>query len=565
MSSILSAHPWLRIEIAIRNLALLRQFTGHLMEHLPASSRRHDLDALRAFAMLLGIALHAALSFAGGPWMVQDSRTSGVFHLLIGAVHGFRMPLFFLLSGFFTAMLWRRRGLRALIAHRFRRVVLPLLLGMVTVIPLMYVVGDFAAKRVAKSHDTQTADLWKASSTGGLGRVRELIDGGADIDAPDPGFGVTPLSLAATFGHEAVVQLLLECGADVQRTNRDGGTALHGAAFFGRSTIAGLLMEAGIDPQVKNGRGDTAMDSTLADWGTTQFIAGLIQVKVERQSVLEGRKKIRQLLGAADLEPKPRPLLAAWLFLTFFPMFHHLWFLWFLCWMVAGFAVCAWIAKRIGWQPGPRRWVTSPLRYLWLIPLTMIPAWFMGRDMPNFGPDTSSAILPPLHLLAYYAIFFGFGALYFDSADERGRIGSRWWLTLPIVLLVIYPAGLHATYGGVGLRGVAILLQVIYVWAMSAAMMGLFRRFVSKERGWIRYLSDASYWMYVAHLPLVIAAQLWVRDWPMAPGWKFLIVCGGVFTILLVSYEYCVRYTSIGAVLNGRKHRAASDTRTSAV
>ena len=63
------------------------------MELPPVSSRRHDLDALRAFAMLLGIAVHAALSFAGGPWMVQDSRTSGMFHLLIGAVHGLRMPL----------------------------------------------------------------------------------------------------------------------------------------------------------------------------------------------------------------------------------------------------------------------------------------------------------------------------------------------------------------------------------------------------------------------------------------------------------------------------------------
>lgn len=536
------------------------------MELPPASSRRHDLDALRAFAMLLGIALHAALSFAGGPWMVQDSRTSGVFHLLIGAVHGFRMPLFFLLSGFFTAMLWRRRGLRAVVAHRFRRVFLPLMLGSVTILPLMHVVGGWAAKSGARNRNSQSEaavlDVWKASTMGDLAQVTKLIDAGADINAPDPGFGVTPLSLSATFGHDAVVKLLLERGADVKRTNRDGGTALHGAAFFGRSVIAGLLLEAGIDPAVKNGRGDTALDATLADWGTTQFIAGLIQVTVEKKLVLEGRKKIRQLLGADDLESKPRPLLGLWLFLTFFPFFHHLWFLWFLCWMVAGFTVCAWIANRIGWQPGPRRWVNSQLCYLWLVPLTMIPAWFIGRDMPNFGPDTSSAILPPLHLLAYYAIFFGFGALYFDSQDERGSIGRRWWLTLPIALFVVYPAGLHATYGGAKLRGVAILLQVIYVWAMSAAMMGLFRRFVSKERGWIRYLSDASYWMYVAHLPLVIVVQLWVRDWAMAPGWKFLIACGGVFAVLLVSYEYLVRYTWIGALLNGRKQRAVPATQS---
>ena len=41
----------------------------------PASSRQrlHDLDALRAAAMLLGIVYHVSLSFAlGFPWMVQD-------------------------------------------------------------------------------------------------------------------------------------------------------------------------------------------------------------------------------------------------------------------------------------------------------------------------------------------------------------------------------------------------------------------------------------------------------------------------------------------------------------
>jgi peptidoglycan/LPS O-acetylase OafA/YrhL len=184
----------------------------------------------------------------------------------------------------------------------------------------------------------------------------------------------------------------------------------------------------------------------------------------------------------------------------------------------------------------------------------------MGGAMPNFGPDTSSSILPPFYLLAYYAVFFGFGVLYFDSEDESGRLGRRWRFTLPLGLLIVYPAGYAATYGGPKLRFIAILLQVIYVWMMSAAMMGLFRRFVAQERGWIRYLSDASYWMYLAHLPLVLAAQLWVRDWPLPSGVKFTFICGGVFVVLLVSYQYLVRYTWIGALLNGRKVRRRDGT-----
>ena len=38
--------------------------------------RRYDLDALRAMAMLLGIVLHAGLSFSPFPWPVQDERQS---------------------------------------------------------------------------------------------------------------------------------------------------------------------------------------------------------------------------------------------------------------------------------------------------------------------------------------------------------------------------------------------------------------------------------------------------------------------------------------------------------
>ncbi len=61
--------------------------------------------------MLLGIVLHAALSFAPIPWTVRDSQQNEFYYVLFACIHGFRMPLFFMLSGFFTAMLWRKRGL----------------------------------------------------------------------------------------------------------------------------------------------------------------------------------------------------------------------------------------------------------------------------------------------------------------------------------------------------------------------------------------------------------------------------------------------------------------------
>ena len=78
--------------------------------------------------MLLGIVLHGLLSFIPLPiWPAQDiHQNEDVYGLIIVAIHGFRMPLFFLISGFFTAMMWKNRGLKGLLKHRFQRIGLPL-------------------------------------------------------------------------------------------------------------------------------------------------------------------------------------------------------------------------------------------------------------------------------------------------------------------------------------------------------------------------------------------------------------------------------------------------------
>src|SRR3954469_12900457 len=93
----------------------------------PPPARPSDFDALRAGAMLLGIVLHASLSFFPSYWMVTDRRQRAGFGVLLSAIHGFRMPRFCIMSGFFSAMLLHKRGRGVLVKHRFHRVFLPLL------------------------------------------------------------------------------------------------------------------------------------------------------------------------------------------------------------------------------------------------------------------------------------------------------------------------------------------------------------------------------------------------------------------------------------------------------
>lgn len=49
----------------------------------------------------------------------------------------------------------------------------------------------------------------------------------------------------------------------------------------------------------------------------------------------------------------------------------HLWFLWFLCWLIAAFLIYAPLANVLKIQRLPKWFVCSPVNLLWLIPLTM--------------------------------------------------------------------------------------------------------------------------------------------------------------------------------------------------
>ena len=147
-------------------------------------ARRHDLDALRAFAMLLGIVLHGALAFIPGAWVVSDASVEGdgtPFAWLTMAIHGFRMPLFFLMSGFFTAMLWRQRGLRALVRQRAQRLLLPLAIAMLTVIPLTWAAWGYAASASTVDEDGRPAAgveiAAEGQRVGGCGAGRHRCDG----------------------------------------------------------------------------------------------------------------------------------------------------------------------------------------------------------------------------------------------------------------------------------------------------------------------------------------------------------------------------------------------------
>ena len=118
-------------------------------EVAPAPERLHALDAVRGFALLLGIVLHATLSFMPtGPsriWIIQDSHPSATLGVLFFAIHVFRMTTFFLIAGFFAHLSFHRRGAWGFIKDRLQRIAVPLLVGWPILFAAMVAVTMWAA------------------------------------------------------------------------------------------------------------------------------------------------------------------------------------------------------------------------------------------------------------------------------------------------------------------------------------------------------------------------------------------------------------------------------------
>ncbi|HET7132760.1 MAG TPA: ABC transporter ATP-binding protein, partial [Gammaproteobacteria bacterium] len=66
-----------------------------------------------------------------------------------------------------------------------------------------------------------------------------------------------------------------------------------------------------------------------------------------------------------------------------------------------------------------------------------------------------------------------------------------------------------------------------------------------------------SYWMYLAHLPIVFFLAAALATVPVHWAIKFPLILGVTVVVLLASYRYLVRHTWIGEILNGRRYPRA--------
>jgi len=395
------------------------------------SSRLDDLDAARAFALVLGIVFHASLSFMPVfiGWAVQDVSTSPLVAVFVLVSHAFRMELFFLLAGYFGYQAIARHGAGEFLRSRAVRILVPFAAGWFILRPLL---------------------------------VSGWIMGAASL------------------------------------------------------------------------RGDYEF------WSSIRF-------------------------GFQSLATLPAGIFTG----------SHLWFLYYLAMITAGALVLrGGIALLGGRGASVMRVADAAFSRLaggwWTLPALVAPTAVALGFMRQWGMDTpDQSLVPHGPVTLVYGGFFAFGWM----------LGRQPGLLAPLVRLspglwIATGVSIAATLALVGIQGQpahprydaahagCVTGYALMMWSLVFLTLGVFRRLcgesagarpTSRRRTVVRYVADSSYWLYLAHLPVVVWLQVAFAEVPW-PWWAKL-ACISVLTlaVLLVSYDLVVRPTWIGQILNGRR------------
>lgn len=101
------------------------------------NKRRYDLDWLRIIAFTILIYFHTAIIFIpDGIPLIQNNETSAILDWFVSISHQFRLALLFFISGIGVAFAKQRRSTREFINERSKRLLIPLIIGILIVVPI---------------------------------------------------------------------------------------------------------------------------------------------------------------------------------------------------------------------------------------------------------------------------------------------------------------------------------------------------------------------------------------------------------------------------------------------
>jgi glucan biosynthesis protein C len=237
----------------------------------------------------------------------------------------------------------------------------------------------------------------------------------------------------------------------------------------------------------------------------------------------------------------------------------HLWFLYYLALTLGLTILLAFALKKTPkFTQGITKtfnWIIQKplLRVFFFASLTVLVFLLMGESKVA----TPGSWIPEFPTFIYYFFFLIVGWVLFKSKNLLDQFKRMDWISLGLGLLVYMAYFFNRSTISFELQ---LLANSVMVWFFIFGFTGLFLRYGSGHSPLMRYISDASYWVYLIHLPIVGFIPSLIVNWDLPSTIKVLIVITGTSVICFGTYHLFVRSTFIGKFLNGRKYsRKLSD------
>lgn len=247
----------------------------------------------------------------------------------------------------------------------------------------------------------------------------------------------------------------------------------------------------------------------------------------------------------------------------------HLWFIEYLL-LLSLIAVGIWWAVRKA--PGFLDRTADRLGDLIASPFAMFPLALAGAAIlytkSGWAPGGSEAnsIVPVPSLLAYYGLFFGAGWLLSRRDVLLARLQRDWWFRLGLVAIITIPVFALFYEGGTftgpkgwdgrlvddpSLRFVGLFAFGVVGWSMVLGIWGFLASRIHAPSPALSYLSDASFWIYLIHIPFLVVVQSMLAETGLAAEIRYPLTIFLTLALSLASYAIFVRRTPIGTFLHG--------------
>jgi peptidoglycan/LPS O-acetylase OafA/YrhL len=170
-------------------------------------------------------------------------------------------------------------------------------------------------------------------------------------------------------------------------------------------------------------------------------------------------------------------------------------------------------------------------------------------------------IVPNIWRVVHYLIFFAVGAWVARLREPKARLipFSRLYLVLAAVVFAVM-SPLLIGHAAAPLHGwprvVYCGLASLFPWLMVFGGLGVLLRVIHARGAVMRFLTEASLWTYIVHVPIVALIQLWLLSIPIPGPVKFAVVAVVSIAFSLLTYEWVVRRSLVGEIINGARKRS---------